>query len=296
MINLVLFHSGPFPNFLEYNFKQIRLFNPDINIYFLTDKVYLNYEIFKRYNIKVLDKDEFYSDKIRQFEINFNYGSNNFWTLAATRLIYLENFLEKNNLENIYHFENDILLYYKLEDHHDKFLKFYKNIAITTGGPDKTMTGFVFIKNSESLKLMTSFFIDTLSKYGGVFGTQRRYGMDMVHEMSLMKVYGNEKGEDYIYNLPILPFGEYSKHFDDFNSIFDPATWGQYVGGTKAEPIGAKPIDHYIGMELNANPSWTVTWKNENNLKVPYFDKDGELFKINNLHIHSKNLDKYISK
>jgi hypothetical protein len=295
MINLVMFHSGQFPIFLEYNFKQIRLFNPEINVYFLTDKEFLDYDIFKKYNIKALNKDGFYSDKIKEFESKFNFNPSNFWTIAATRLIYIENFLEKYNLENVYHFENDVLLYYNLENHHDKFINLYNNMAITTGGPDKSMTGFMFIKKSESLKDMTRFFIDKLSEYG-VFGLMQKYKMDMVHEMSLMKVYNLEKGQEYLADLPILPFSEYSKNFNDFNSIFDPATWGQFVGGTRVEGPGAKPQDHYIGVLLNRNPSWSVVWKNENKLNVPYFDKYGELFKINNLHIHSKNLNKYISK
>jgi len=290
-----MFHSGPFVDFLEYNFKQIRIFNPKINVYFLTDKELLSKDIFKKYNIIALDKDDFYSDKIKQFESKFNYNSNNFWTLAATRLVYIENFLKEYNLEDVYHFENDVLLYYNLEEHHEKFKEFYKNIAITTGGPDKTMTGFVFIKSYKSLERMTQYFIDILNQYG-ISGTIQKYKMDMVHEMSLMKIYNLEKGDDYIYDLPILPFGDYSKHFNDFNSIFDPATWGQYVGGTRVEGPGAKPQDHYIGILLNANLTWTVTWKNENNLKVPYFNKDGELIKINNLHIHSKNLKLYISE
>ena len=296
MINLVMFHSsGELPDFIQYSFRQIRIFNPDINVFFITDKRLLNNPLFAEYDIKCLDKDLFHSDKIIKFESYFNWQPNSFWTLAATRLIYIENFLKLYNLENVYHFENDILLYYDLETHHQKFINFYKNLAITTCGPDKSMTGFMFIKNYNSLSMLTDFFIEVLSKYG-ILGTMQRYGMDMVHEMSLMKFYGLEKGSDFIYNLPILPFGEYSEHFLDFNSIFDPATWGQFVGGTRVEGPGAKPLDHYIGVLLNQNPNWSVLWKEGNGIKIPYFNKDGELFKINNLHIHSKNLKYYISK
>jgi hypothetical protein len=122
-----------------------------------------------------------------------------------------------------------------------------------------------------------------------------KYHMDMVNEMSLMKFYGVEKGDEYISNLPILPFGDYSEHFSEFNSIFDPATWGQFVGGTRVDGPGSKPQDHYIGVLLKNNPSWIVEWKEEDGLNVPYFNMNDVLFKINNLHIHSKNLKKYIS-
>jgi hypothetical protein len=290
-----MFHSGlSLPSHLEYCFKQIRIFNPDIYVYFLTDDYFLTDEIFKKYNIIVLNKDLFYSDKVNKFETFFNYSKNDFWTLAATRLIYIENFMKEYDFRDVYHFENDILLYYNFEEHHDKFVNFYKNIAITTGGPDKSMTGMMFIKNYFSLSMMTDFFIETLSKYG-VFGTMNKYHMDMVNEMSLMKFYGVEKGDEYISNLPILPFGDYSEHFSEFNSIFDPATWGQFVGGTRVDGPGSKPQDHYIGVLLKNNPSWIVEWKEEDGLNVPYFNMNDVLFKINNLHIHSKNLKKYIS-
>ena len=301
MINLVMFHSGtPLPEFLEYNFKQIRFFNPNVGVYFLTDKNLISDPLFNKYNVEAVDKDLFYSDKIKQFEMFFNYGSNNFWTLAATRLIYIENFLKSYslyssiNMTDVYHFENDVLLYYNLEEHHEKFQKLYENIAITTGGPDKSMTGFMFIKNHESMSMMTQFFIDTLKTYG-IQGTLNKYRMDMVHEMSLMKFYGIEKGDKYLSNLPILPMGEFSEHFSDFNSVFDPATWGQFVGGTRNEGPGAKPQDHYIGVLLKQNPQWNVLFKDENGLKVPYFSYDDKLVKINNLHIHSKNLKNYVS-
>jgi len=297
MINLVLFHSGaPLPEFIEYNFKQIRIFNPNIRIYFLTDKNLLSNFLFDEYNILAIDKDLFYSDKIKQFEMFFNYGSDNFWTLAATRLIYIENFLKSYSLyTDVYHFENDVLLYYNLEEHHEKFKKFYENIAITTGGPDKSMTGFMFIKNYESISKMTQFFIDILKTHG-IQGTINKYHMDMVHEMSLMKFYGVENGDKYLSNLPILPFGDFSEHFQDFNSIFDPATWGQFVGGTRNEGPGAKPQDHYIGTMLKNNPQYSVIFNEENGLKIPYFSYEDKLVKLNNLHIHSKNLKLYISK
>ena len=80
MINLVMFHSGLLPDFIEYNFKQIRFFNPDVRVYFLTDSNLVDNDIFGRYDIIALNKDLFYSDKVKQFESCFNYSSTDFWT------------------------------------------------------------------------------------------------------------------------------------------------------------------------------------------------------------------------
>jgi len=296
-MDIVMFHSGKeFPEFLEYTFRQIRLFNPDITVYFLTDETHTTNLIFTKYRIIAIDKDLFYSDKINEFELAYNRKSDNFWTITATRLIYIENFLREFKLKNVYHFENDVLLYYDLNQHHRAFQNTYKYLAITTGGEDKAMTGFLFIKNWRALASMTQFFIDVLQT-NGVKGVKNMYQMDMVNEMTLMRAYGKEKGEKYLDNLPILPFGDFSENFEVFNSIFDPASWGQFVGGeVKYKTPGCKPTDHYIGQELLQHPEYDVVWKKDNKGRnIPYFKYDDTEVKINNFHIHSKNLHKYIS-
>ena len=287
-----MFHTGEFPLFLEYTFRQVRLFNPDINVYFLTDKRHINNEVFKKYYIMPFDKDMFYSDKINQFESLFNYSKDDFWTVAATRLIYIENFMEWMDLENVYHFENDVLIYYALENHDVIFRNLYDNLAITVGGEIVAMTGFTFIKNFEALSRMTDYFLDRLERFG-IKGLIEKYYIPMVNEMFLIRQYGIDNPE-YLKNLPTMPFGEFSKYFDLFDSLFDPASYGQFVGGTRSEGPGAKPQDHYIGRWLKANPQYKVIWKEENGLKIPYLNYGNDI-KINNLHIHSKNLHKYMS-
>lgn len=294
-MDLVLFHSGlELPVFLECTFKQIRLFNSAI-VYFITDEKLLNDPLFEKYEVVSLNKDSFYSEKIKQFKELYNSPTGSLWILAAIRLIYIENFLKEHELTNVYHFENDVLLYYDLKDHHEKFQDLYGYIAITAGGPDRNMTGFMFIKNWESLSMMTQFFIDILRMHG-LKKLREKYRTDMIHEMSLMKMYEIEKGLKYLSHLPILPFGEHASNYNTFNSIFDPASWGQFVGGTRSEGPGAKPKDHYIGQLLIDNPGYTVVWKKDDkNRKIPYFKYDSNEVKINNLHVHSKNLSKYMS-
>ncbi len=300
-MNLILFHIGrELPQYLKYGFRQIRLFNPDITIYFITDKKWLKNSVFTKYGIITVDKDEFHSDKIDHFEPLLDYSREHFWTITASRLIYIENFLKAYNLTDVYHFENDILLYYPLEKHHQKFLDLYKSMAITPGGADRCMTGFMFIKNWEVLAQMTEFFIQELKEHGRL-GLREVYKTDMIHEMSLMKGYANVKGQEHLRFLPILPFGPHAYNYEEFNSVFDPASWGQYVGGIPGgEGPGAKPPDLYISQVLIANPDYTVIWEeNEDARKVPYFKYNNNwrdcYIKINNLHIHSKNLHDYIS-
>lgn len=206
-MNLVMFHSGKeLPKFLEYTFRQIRVFNPTITIYFLTDWQHLDAAVFAKYNVLPILKELYHSDKITELESLYNHKCYDFWTITMTRLIYIENFLQAYKLKNVYHFENDILLYYDLCIYHRLFTNLYKTLAITTGGPDKSMTGFLFIKTWRALADMTQFFIDTLHTYG-IKDTMLIYKMDMVNEMTLMRAYGKETV--HLSNLPILPYGEF---------------------------------------------------------------------------------------
>ncbi len=296
----VLIHigcSGPFissrrpPDYLEYCIRQYFTFNKG-DLYILTDRENIPY-LPRHDQVYPVALEDYASDKVARFNALYNYAPRNFWTVAATRLIYLEAFLRENDLEHVYHFENDVLVYFDIAEHHHVFKQLYNhNIAMPPGGPTKTMTGFVYIDNYQALERMTEFFIETLAALG-VQGTQRKYTLDMVHEMSLAAVYRKEKGADYLAHLPILPFGKHSENFDKFNAVFDPAGWGQFVGGTRTEGPGAKCL--YIGDVLEQNPAYAVAWEVEDGLRCPYFSYGGNLVKINNLHIHSKNLSAFMS-
>lgn len=289
-----MFHSGKsLPVFLKDTFKQLRLFNPSVTVYFITDREYLIDPVFALHNIQVVDKQEYISEDIQTFCVLYRRGKDDFWTITTTRLMYIANFIKEQNIHDVYHLENDVLLYTDIEKLNTTFTKTYTDLAITVGGPDKCMTGFLFIKRPQALKHMTDFFIKLL-KSNTIHNIRKQYGMDMVNEMTLMRVYSKDN-PNLLRFLPILPFGDFAENYSSFNSIFDPASWGQYVGGTLDGIPGAKPDDHYIGLLLRKHLEYTVIWKQEEKGRVPYFKFDGQEVRINNLHIHSKNLHLYLS-
>jgi hypothetical protein len=294
---VVLFHSGrgALPEYQESMFKQLRVFNPTIPVYFLTDTEFLNDPMFEKYSIKVIDKEGYYGVKVDSLERMYGRKPNDFWMITTTRFIYIENFIRERGLIDIYHFENDVMVYYDIQTLHNMFSALYPNLAITVGGPDKAITGFMYIKNYQALWSMTHFFVNLLRRYG-LKATKAKFGMDMVNEMTLMKVY-HTMFPKRMPSLPILPFGEWSKAYFYFDSIFDPASYGMFVGGNAQEKTpGCKPKDHYIGQLLIEHPEYEVIWKeDEEKRKIPYFKYNGKEVKINNLHIHSKNLHLYLS-
>lgn len=291
-MNIILFHSGKLPEYLECTFKQIRLFNPEITVWFITDVEHFDNPLFDKYQINITNKDCYNSEKINKFKIFYKHPVSSFWVITAVRLIYIEEFLKREKLTDVYLFENDVLLYYSLEELHQRFVDLYKDMAITIGGPDKCMTGFMFIHDWKPLAEMTKWFIDALKQ--GQNKLKEIYHMDMVNEMTLMKSYMTEHSD--LSSIPTMPFGLFYP-ITKFNSIFDPASWGQFVGGNvKDKQPGFKAEDHYIGQMLLKNPEFTVIWKrDEQNRNIPYFKHNGNEVRINNLHIHSKELHKYMS-
>jgi hypothetical protein len=293
-MDIVMFHSGKsLPVFLKDTFSQLRLFNPTTTVYFITDREHLADPVFTLNSINVVDKQKYISDDIQTFCVLYGRGKDNFWTITTTRLMYIANFIKEQNLHDVYHLENDVLLYTDISEFNFQFTKLYTDLAITVGGPDKCMTGFLFIKRPQALQHMVGFFIKLL-KSSTIHIIRKQYGMDMVNEMTLMRVYSREY-PNLLKFLPILPFGDFAENYNMFNSIFDPASWGQYVGGTLDGVPGAKPDDHYIGLLLREHLEYTVIWKQEEKGRVPYFKFDGQEVRINNLHIHSKNLHLYLS-
>jgi len=289
-MDVVMFHSGKsLPVFLKDTFKQLRLFNPTVTVYFITDRAHLADPVFTLHNINVVDKQKYISEDIQTFCVLYGRGKDDFWTITTTRLMYIANFIKEQNIHNVYHLENDVLLYTDIAELNHQFTKLYADLAITVGGPDKCMTGVLFIKKPSALSHMTNYFIKLL-KSETIRNIRKQYGMDMVNEMTLMRVYSKEY-PNLLKFLPILPFGDFAENYRAFNSIFDPASWGQYVGGTLDGVPGAKPDDHYIGLLLREHPEYDVIWKKG----IPYFKFDGQEVKINNLHIHSKNLHLYLS-
>ena len=105
--------------------------------------------------------------------------------------------------------------------------------------------------------------------------------------------------EDVIIPLPIFincNDSKITKYFSNFNFIFDAAAMGQYLGGVdpKNTPgdtrgfVNETCLIKYNNFKFN----WII---NENGLYQPFININGIFVKIINLHIHSKNLKRFLA-
>jgi len=279
------------PSYIDDCINQTRKFN-DCNLYLLTD-ANVDSNFMERYNVNIVNISNVKLNKLNKFYSFF--GKNNFWSVAAARFYYIEWLMKEYDIEDVIHIENDILLYHNVNDYEKKYEEIFKNMAITPCGQDKCITGYFYIKNYKSLKHMNNFFIE-LYESEKLQSLIKKYNIKtMINEMVLLYLYSKEFGKDYLNYFPILPYGKYSYNYNYFKSIFDPASYGQYVGGSRTEGPRVKPSDHYVGQEFINNSTCDVKFEFVDGLKIPYFYYDDNKVFINNLHIHSKNLSKYLS-
>lgn len=301
-MNTVLVHigcTGPYitgyepPAYLERCIEQYQTFNT-ADLHVLTDKANIPL-LRKRPGVFSAPIERYHSDKIARFNALYNYGPREFWSVAITRLIYLENFLRVNKLKHVCHFENDVLVYFNLQEYEPTFTRLYDNLALTPCDLDHHTTGFMYINDYKALEHMTDFFIWALTTFG-VNGVVREYSIDMVNDMTLMKRYADNGGTGLVETLPVLPFGEFSQGIDDFGAIFDAAGWGQYICGTQTNGPGITYAGHHVGGFLRAHPESKIVWQVVDGLRMPYLNHDCELVKLNTLHVHSKNMCPYMSR
>lgn len=247
-------------------------------------------------NIIVITEQEFaefffeYKDVklvfVENFDKNFSIIKNNckntfrngFWQMTSYRFYILYIIMENLDLKNIIHLENDVLLF----DNINK-IKFhtYSKILITMDSKNRCIPGIMFIPNYKLLKECYSIF------------NQSYNDMD-----NFALCYHNLKILD---TLPIISsdlnfqFNDINKNFDFYNCIFDGAAIGQFLGGIDPRNNPNNTIG-FINETCIVNYSkFKFIWeKDENNNLIPYILINLKKIRIINLHIHSKNLKKYI--
>jgi hypothetical protein len=304
----VFVHIGPqIPEYASFAISQARTFNPDCPIIFVASQnainrfapsappagiTYISTESLKP------TPEHFYFKRHTHLDSKWRNG---FTLYTSERFLYLQDLVVQYNLKNVFHLENDVMLYVNLETLLLVFESQYKGIAVTMNNDQQCIAGFIYISNSVPMNLLASYF------------GQKAYLNQ--NDMIVMANFKNAYREDIIDDLPIIfkeylltqPFksisgfeaknpADYCRHIDLFQSIFDGAALGQYLGGGDLRN-GNYGIG-FVNPQCLFNPSkldyeWIV---DEEGRRVPYAIYNNKKYRINNLHIHSKNLSPFLSK
>ena|SRR3989344_6302603 len=309
-MKVVLTHvGGSIPSYVVYCLRQYRIFNPSAETIFIAAQKSLDTvkDLFRALKIQGVPEESLDSAPlISEFRkrswfkssdiLGTTYPSqSDFWHNTLERLFFIEAFMCQDGCREIFHFENDVMIYCQLDRVQNRLvnLKSFHGIYITPVGDEWIACGLVFIRDVDALTRFCRFVLEEMKK--GDENIRREHHLSMVSDMTLLKVFA-DKSKDVDY-FPILPEGEHANHFEDFLSIFDPASWGQYVGGTNnGVGPGWAGSHHYIGKEI-LDGKYKVIWKQEGRYRTPWVEGlTGKQTRINNLHIHSKQLQNFISE
>jgi len=277
MPTLILVHIGShFPDYINDCIRQIQ-HSTNISIHLLISsehhhKIVSGITLFSLEEIPV-------SDKRQEFERNncldttFRDG---FWKFAMMRFFYIYDHVITQRLDDIFHIENDNLIYV---DFIPKLSVFQtKSMWCVMDSNDRCIPSFLYFKNHDILRLLLDTCIECAScriydMYA--LGKFKQCQPDLVGTLPIIKDYCD----------PIHP--DLYQHADEFGFLFDAAAVGQYIGGVDPRNDSSDTIGFI-------NEKCVVKY---DKVKLEWVGKklcvNGMSFV--NLHIHSKDLKRWSS-
>lgn len=302
---IVFIHIGKeIPDYAATAISQARLFNEECNIILIANEEALATFPKKKMDPKLivvtcesLVKTEEHLKFIRERpHSEFRDG---FWNHTSERFLYLYDLFCQYEIQNVFHLEYDNMLYANVDELLPIMKTCYTGIAATFDNDQRCIPGFIYIPNKEVMGNLASFFASHASKN--------------YNDMECIALF-KETYPNLIDNLPIImssyvknhslisalghtvkDASRFSNHLESFQSIFDAAAIGQYLGGCDPR-LGYFPPG-FINERCVFNASYlSYEWDlDERDRRVPFAIYDNKRYRINNLHIHSKKLWIFLS-
>lgn len=301
--SIVCIHIGKtLPSYLEIALAQARLFNPDCPIILIANsnalKGFCSGSSITLVSCESLSVTQEHIEFRKKTKLN-DQLSEGYWRYTSERFLYLHDYMAAVGAENVFHIENDVLLYVDLEKLLSVFQQYYPGIATTFESESKCIPGFVYIANEEASRKLAKAFAQKASR--------------AITDMKLMAQFWKEHKED-IDCLPMIMESYILEHtppsFENrllkkqlrhcnciaqFGSIFDGAAIGVFFDGL--DPSKGDHPPGYLMKDLFNASYLDYKWSlDENGRKVPFAQYGNEIYRINNLHIASKRLDRFSSK
>jgi hypothetical protein len=290
------------PFYMESALKQARLLNPDCPIILIANEIAIKRpsHTLQENNIVLLPCEKIPMTK-EHIEFRKTTKMKGLWLYSTERFLVLNDFMQYYDVENVFHLENDNMLYVNLKELLPIFKEHYPGIGATFDNEDRCIAGFMYISNRHSMHALASY-----------MASLAHLGYNDMESIALFKNNSDAQKIDY---LPIIPEGyaaahplvsssghkakqaqKFSNYIELFGSIFDAAAIGQYLGGIDGYTHGTSEPG-FINESCIFNPSYfTYEWiKDEMGRKIPYAIYENRKYRINNLHIHCKNLHLFAS-
>jgi hypothetical protein len=299
-LSIVFVHIGQMlPPHLFVTISQARLFNKNCSIYLIAEEKAILHAARELENDQVIGV-ACESLQPSEAHVRFrhipghNRGYYNLWIYTSERFFYLEEFINQYNLTDVFHLENDILVYRNLEELLPVFQKYYNGmIGATFTNVNRACAGIMYISHSLPLQAFVQCFSEPVNDYHT--------------DMHILSQFGHQHHKVWVDSLPILmpeyviehPLnpklgGEiafFSNHIDQFGSIFDGSALGIYTAGwdSRYHPHwAAQPGQVEVHSIFNSSHfiyGWELDGEGR---RIPFLMYEGKKWPINNLHLTNK--------
>lgn len=301
--SIVFVHIGKtLPPYLDIAIEQARLFNENEDIYLIANESAL--EDYENLLVKLIrcedlqkSKEHEHFDKTSRHDTKFRNG---FWRFATERFFYIDELVKELNLEDVIHIESDNMIYVNFSDLMPVFRKYYSNIGAVFAADNRCIPSIMYFSNADATNHLVKFLAETSSRRWNdmysIAGYKNRNSRDQIDYLpTVCKDYAEnilkKKSKRKVQN-PL----NYCKNIDRFNSVFDGQAIGQYLGGQDHRNKGGSSPGQ-INYCNNYDPSdFKYQWvKDKSGRVIPYMIYKNHRYRINNIHVHSKDLHKFIS-
>lgn len=298
--SIVFVHVGSsLPSHIFTTISQARLFNKECPIYLIASRSALRngQESLKKYKIEAVPYESLErSPKHYEFACGrHDRGGENFWIYTSERFFYLQEFVSAKNLHDVFHLENDVMIYVDVKDLLPVLHTYYRGMIAATFEHDRRcVAGFVYISDPYPLVKLMETFPTSISIDKTDMETLARF-KDQYHKIYIdhLPIVCREFAFDHALSAPLFRESKevpsFSNHIEDFNAVFDAAAFGVYLAGWDAK-FHAESNPGEISPNCVFNPSYfSIDWKrDEEGRRIPFVTYNGKTYRLNNLHITNK--------
>ena len=282
-VPFIFVHLGKhFPEYCKDSVEQVKRWNPKARILFVAEGCHrgkVDCEFVDLAVVPVSAKRAHFL-KTTRLDSSFRDG---FWKFTTERLFVLEDAMEFLNIDECVHLENDIMVYFNLDEMIDRLrLTVGKKFAATYLGDRQLTYATLYIGDLFSFSQLTTYLVAQRSTE---------------NEMILGYTFYTENPE-YCAFLPTYPLdnGVIESYLGakTFKGVWDAAAYGQYIGGI--DPRNGEGGRGFVNQNCAfRSDEFTYSWLSEGGLRYPLISKGSLSWPLYSLHIHSKELEKYKS-
>ena len=249
--------------------------NSDITV--ITDKKFNT--LFENVGINIINIEDLIPDYINVASRSNNTFRNGFWELTSYRFTALYEYMKQHNMNNIIHIENDVLIYKNIDT---IFFHNMNKLLLTMDSKNRCIPGLMFIPTNEVLKKCLDLFntsLNDMQNFSNCYYT-------LSDCIDTLPIFLEDNKNDVTKII--------TKNFKYYDSIFDAAAIGQYLGGIDPRNKSGDTRGFINETCVIDYSKYTFIWKTENDKKFPYIVVNNNEYPIVNLHIHCKDLKMFI--